>query len=186
MKKLVLTMVAIVVAVAFVNVKAQTYTTRNATIYFNPNRDQSHKDYEAKSTEGTAKLDAATGKVALLVGMKTFHFNNALLEEHFNENYLNTDKIPNATYQGKLAGFNASMLTKDGTYKLTSEGQVALHGATQPFSSPVTLVVSGKTITFSADFDIKAADYKIDIPGSVKDKLLEAVPVKATIKFQLN
>jgi polyisoprenoid-binding protein YceI len=165
---------------------AQKYITRDAYIYFNPNKDQNHKDYEAATKEGTAVLQADKSEVALLVPMKTFHFNNALLEEHFNENYLNTDKYPNATYKGKLVGFTPDMLTKDGVYNISSEGQVTLHGVTQTFKSPVKLTVSGKTATFYCEFKIKAEDFKIDIPGIVQDKLSKETPLKATIKFQLN
>ena len=118
--------------------------------------------------------------------MKTFHFNNALLEEHFNENYLHTDKFPNATFKGKLTGFNKEQLTKDGVYNISSEGQVTLHGVTKNFSSPVVLEVKGKVATFNCVFKIKAEDYNIDIPGLVKPKLSEYTPLEATIKFQLN
>ncbi|MGK4422171.1 YceI family protein, partial [Klebsiella pneumoniae] len=89
----------------------------------------------------SAVLKSETSEVALLVPMKTFHFNNALLEEHFNENYLHTDKIPNASYKGKLNGFTKEMLTKDGVYNISSEGQVTLHGVTKEFKSPVQLEV---------------------------------------------
>lgn len=166
-------------------VQAQKYTTREGYVYFNPNKDQNHKDYAAASKEGTGVLQVDNSSVAFLVAMKTFHFNNALLEEHFNENYLHSDKYPNATYRGKLIGFTPDMLTKDGVYNISSEGQVTLHGATQPFKAPVKLTVKGKTATFECTFKIKAEDYKIEIPGVVKPKLAEETPLQATIKFQL-
>jgi len=184
MKKLVLIITSILLGIAFVN--AQTYKTREASIDFNPNKDQAHKDYAAQSKEATAVLKVETAEVALLVPMKTFHFNNALLEEHFNENYLHTDKIPNATYKGKLIGFTKDMLTKDGVYKISSEGQVTLHGVTKNFKAPVKLEVKGKTATFYCDFGVKAEDYSIDIPGIVKPKLADETPIQTVIKFQLN
>ena len=112
MKKVTLLIFLFISFASFVN--AQTYKTRDGSIFFNPNKDQSHKDYAAASKEGTAVLKVETSEVALLVAMKTFHFNNALLEEHFNENYLHTDKFPNATFKGKIIGFSAAQLTKDG------------------------------------------------------------------------
>jgi polyisoprenoid-binding protein YceI len=168
-----------------VSVYAQKFTTRDAYIYFNPNKDQTKKDYEAATSQGTAVLNSANGEVALLVAIKTFKFNNALLEEHFNENYLNSDKLPNAKYTGKLNGFDASMLSKDGSYNLTSSGSVTLHGVTKPFSGKVTMVVAGKTVTFTSNFGIKAEDFNIDIPGLVKPKLAETTPVLAKIKFKM-
>lgn len=184
MKKLIFLTVSIL-ALSSLSVFAQTYKTRDGYVYFNPNKDQTKKDYEASSKEGTAVLNAATGDVALLMPIKTFHFNNALLEEHFNENYLESNKYPNATYKGKLVGFTPDMLTKNGTYNITSTGQVNMHGVTKPFNAKVTLVVSGKTATFNCNFGIKAADHNIDIPALVKPKLGEVTPIVAKIKFQM-
>jgi len=165
---------------------SQTYKTKDGNIFFNPNKNQSNTEYSALSKEATAVLKVETADVALLVPMKTFHFNNALLEEHFNENYLHTNKFPNGTYKGKLIGFTADMLTKDGTYNLSSEGQMTLHGVTKAFKAPVTLIVKGKTATFKCVFKVKADDYNIEIPGLVKSKLAEETPLNATIVFALN
>lgn len=184
MKHILLLTLSIVLGVSVLN--AQTYKTRDGYLTFNPNKDQSHKDYAAASKEATAVLKVETSEVALLVPMKTFHFNNALLEEHFNENYLHTDKIPNASYKGKLIGFTKDMLAKDGTYNFSSEGQITLHGVTKDFKSPVKLEVKNKVATFYCDFPVKAEDFKIDIPAVVKPKLADQTPISATIKFQLN
>lgn len=184
MKKITLLLFVICCAAGFTN--AQTYKTRDGNIYFNPNKDQSKKDYASNSKEATAVLKAETSEVALLVPMKTFHFNNALLEEHFNDNYLHSDKFPNATYKGKLVGFNKDMLTKDGVYNISSDGQITLHGVTKNFSSPVKLEVKGKTAIFNCVFKIKAEEYNIDIPGLVKPKLADETPLVANISFPLN
>jgi len=165
---------------------AQTFKTRDANIFFNPNKDQSHKDYASASKEGTAVLKVETSEVALLVPMKTFHFNNALLEEHFNENYLHTNKFPNATFKGKLIGFTKDQLAKDGVYKMSSEGQVTLHGVTKNFKAAVKMEVKGKSCTFTCNFKIKADDYAIDIPALVKPKLSDETPIDAIIVFPIN
>lgn len=183
MRKILLT--ALVVVAGAITLNAQTYITRDAKIYFNPNKDQKNKEYAAQTKEGTAKFNSDKGEVALLVAMKTFHFNNALLEEHFNENYLHTNKIPNATYTGKLIGFDKSMLAKNGVYKMSSEGTVDMHGVKKPFKAPVTMTVNGKNVTFDCSFLIKAVDHKIDIPALVKPKLAEATPLSATITFKM-
>jgi hypothetical protein len=175
------------VLILFISVAvAQKYSTRDGYIYFNPNKNQSNKEYQAASKEATAVLKVETSEVALLVPMKTFHFNNALLEEHFNENYLHTNKYPNGKYSGKLIGFNKDMLTKDGVYKLSSEGEVELHGVKKSFKSPVTLTVKGKTATFNCEFTVKAEDFNIEIPDLVKPKLAEATPLLANITFPIN
>lgn len=184
MKKI-LIFATLLLAFSSVKVFAQTYKTRDGYIYFNPNKDQKNKEYEAASKQGTAVFNSDNGEVALLVPMKTFKFNNALLEEHFNENYLHSNKYPNASYKGKLNGYNKSMLSKNGTYNLSSSGQVTMHGVTRPFAGTVKLVVNGKTATFSCDFGMRAGEYNIEIPSLVKSKLSDVTPLSATIKFQM-
>jgi hypothetical protein len=183
MKKILL---AAFLTIVVLGLNAQTYKTRDGNIYFNPNKNQSSKEYAALSKEATAVLNADKSEVALLVPMKSFHFNNALLEEHFNENYLHTNKYPNGTYKGKLVGFDKAMLSKDGEYKLSSEGTVDMHGAQKPFKSPVTLKVKGGVATFVCNFSIRAADHNIEIPDLVKPKLAESTPLDATISFKMN
>jgi hypothetical protein len=170
----------------FSSLYAQTLQTREGVIFFNPNKNQNSKEYAAESKQATARLNGETGEVALLVPMKSFHFSNALLEEHFNENYLHTNKFPNGTYKGKLIGFNKSMLQKDGDYNLSSEGEIELHGVKKAFKSPVVLKVKNKVATFICNFNIKGEDYNIDIPALVKPKLSEETPLAATIPFKLN
>jgi hypothetical protein len=165
---------------------SQTLQTREGVIYFNPNKNQNSKEYAAESKQATAKLNSETGDVALLVPMKSFHFNNALLEEHFNENYLHTNKFPNGTYKGKLIGFNKSMLQKDGDYNMISEGEIDLHGVKKPFKAPVVLKVKNKVATFICTFNVRADHFNIEIPALVKPKLSEETPLAATIPFKLN
>lgn len=186
MKKLIVSTFLLFMGALVLNAQtADTYKTRDGNIYFNPNKNQKNKEYAALSKEATAIFKAASGEVALLVPMKTFHFNNALLEEHFNENYLHTNKYPNASYKGKLVGFDKAMLAKDGEYKMSSEGTVELHGVKQSFKAPVTMLVKGKNVTFNCAFNIKAEDYKIDVPALVKPKLADLTPLTATITFKM-
>jgi YceI-like domain len=184
MKKLSISTIILLLFTLFV--QAQTYKTRDGNIYFNPNKDQAKKDYEALSKEATSVFKVETAEVALLVPMKSFHFNNALLEEHFNENYLHSNKYPNGTYKGKLIGFDKSMLAKDGTYKLSSEGKVEMHGVTKDFKAPVTMTVKGGAVTFNCLFKVKAGDYNIAVPDLVKPKLADETPLNATITFKMN
>ena len=182
-KQIILSTLLIFISAALI---AQTYRTREGVIYFNPNKNQSNKEYAAQSKEATALLKVETSEVALLVPMKSFRFNNALLEEHFNENYLHTNKFPNGTYKGKLIGFSKSMLEKDGEYKMTSEGEIELHGVKKSFKSPVVLQVKDKVATFICNFNVAAPDYNIGIPELVKPKLADVTPLAATIPFKLN
>ncbi len=183
MKNLLLSILVLIISLTIVH--AQTYNTKDGNVYFNPNKNQNNRQYEALSKEAAAMFNSNTSEVALFVAMRTFHFNNALLEVHFNENYLNTAKFPSATFKGKLIGFDKSMLKKDGEYKLKSEGIIVLHGVTKSFKTPITMIVKNNTVTFKCGFLIKAVDYKIKIPAVAKPKLLEATPLISTITFKM-
>lgn len=166
-------------------VNAQKYQTRKAAVSFNPNKHQS-SDYQGKSTEATAVLDMGSKSVAVLVPVKTFHFGNALFEEHVNENYLESNKYANITFKGKVDGLEPAMLKKDGSYTLSVSGEAEIHGVKKPFKSDkLMLQVKGKVATFSTDFTINYADFGIPVPSTAKDKILEQVPVKALINFDL-
>lgn len=166
-------------------VYAQKYQTREGFFQFNPNKTKS-TDYEGKSSSATAVFDITNNSVAVLVPVKTFHFGNALFEEHVNENYLESNKYPNITFKGKLNGLQPTMLKKDGSYTLSVAGEVEIHGVKKPFQSGALILdVKGNVATFKIDFTINYADFNIEVPATGKDKILNQVPVKALIKFNL-
>lgn len=166
-------------------VHAQKYQTREGVLQFNPNKTKS-TDYEGKSASATAVFDVANNSVAVLVPVKTFHFGNALFEEHVNENYLESNKYPNITFKGKLNGLQPTMLKKDDSYTLSVSGEVEIHGVKKAFhSSALILDVKNNTATFKIDFTINYSDFNIEVPTTGKDKILNQVPVKALIKFNL-
>ena len=183
MKKLIFSI--LVSALVLSNLCSQVYKARDGVVSFNPNKAQTNKEYAAQSKEGTGIINIETGEVAFLVPMKSFRFNNALLEEHFNENYLHTNKYPNTTYKGKLLNFEKASFTKNGTYSVVSEGKVEMHGVSQNFHAPVEMIVKDGIVTFKCTFNVKADDYKIDIPDLVKPKLLENTPINTVISFQI-
>jgi len=121
-------------------------------------------------------LDQSTGDIAALVLIKSFKFKAPLMEEHFNENYMESDKFPKATFKGKIMNFNASKLTAAKTaYDL--EGDLTIHGVTKRIKTKVMLSNAGQKVAASSNFSVKPQDYKIEIPALVKDKIAENVKI---------
>jgi hypothetical protein len=130
----------------------------------------SFEEVKAKNETVTVILNTANGEIAGLALMKAFRFKVALMEEHFNENYVESDKFPKATFKGKIENFDFSKLNavaKDYTIK----GKLEMHGKTKEvaISAKVNKVDGG--VKIDADFTVTTDDFAIDIPAVVSKKL---------------
>ena len=126
---------------------------------------------EADNNEVSSVINTETGDLVFAILLKSFHFDRALMEEHFNENYVESDKFPKSTFKGKISNLQAVNFSKDGTYPATVTGELMLHGVTQKVSTTGTISVkSGKPSAY-AKFSIRLKDYNISIPALVGDKL---------------
>jgi hypothetical protein len=127
-------------------------------------------------------LDESTGDIVALGLVKSFKFKSPLMEEHFNENYMESTKFPKATFKGKISNFDAKKLSATkSTYDL--EGDLTIHGVTKKIKTKINLVLSGGKITATSLFLVKPQDYDIEIPNLVKGKIAENV--KVSIEFLL-
>ncbi len=125
----------------------------------------------------TFVLNPATGEVASLALMKGFQFEMALMEEHFNENYMETDKYPKAVFRGQIEGFDIKSLTDD--YKdYVIKGKLELHGKSKDINASAKITRTGSRITFISDFEVNASDFSIPIPSLIKYKLDNKVKIQ--------
>jgi polyisoprenoid-binding protein YceI len=174
MKKLMLGLIALMMVT--VSVSAQKFFTKDGNVAFDANSPL--EKIEAKTNKGTLVIDAATGKLESAVLVKGFHFKSALMEEHFNENYMESGKFPKATFAGQIADFATVNLKKDGVYPITVKGNMTMHGVTKPVEAKGTLTVKKGAITEAkAAFKVLMADFKIDIPSAVKDKIAKEAKI---------
>jgi len=104
------------------------------------------------------------------------------MQEHFNENYMESDKFPTASFKGKI---NDNVdLTKDGTYKVTASGTLNIHGVEKPRDIEGSVTVKGGNVSLSSNFRVKLEDHKIERPSVVFQNIAETIDVKinATLK----
>lgn len=139
------------------------------------------EDIKAENKKATFVLDAKTGAIELAVLLKAFNFDRALMQEHFNENYVESDKYPKSTYKGKITNFSTVDLSKDGSYPLKIEGELTMHGETKSVPAKGTIIVKDGKVSGTAKFKIKLDDFKIDIPSIVKDKVSENVNLSVAV-----
>lgn len=128
-------------------------------------------------------FDEATGDFVALALVKAFKFKAPLMEEHFNENYMESSKFPKATFKGKIMNFDAKKLSATKTaYDL--EGDLTIHGVTQKIKTKINLVLNAGKVLATSNILVKPQDYKIEIPNLVKGKIAENA--KVSINFVLD
>jgi polyisoprenoid-binding protein YceI len=105
------------------------------------------------------------------------------MEEHFNENYMESDKIPKSSFKGKITNLSSVDFLKNGTYDVTVEGDLTIHDVTNKIITKGTLEVVTGGINANSKFKIVPEDYKINIPGVVRDKIDKNLEVTVTMKY---
>jgi len=162
-------------------VNAQKYMTKNGYIGFYSHTPM--EDIKADNNQVAGVLDITTGDMVFQALIKSFHFERALMEEHFNENYMESDKIPKSSFKGKITNLSSVNFAKEGTYDVTVEGDLTIHDVINKISTKGTLEVVSGGINANSKFNIVPEDYKISIPGVVREKIDKNLAVTVTMKF---
>lgn len=140
------------------------------------------EDIEAKSSLALSAMNISTGDIIFRVKNTSFQFDKKLMQEHFNENYMESEKYPITEFKGKVEG--AQKLTKDGSYTLNVSGTLQTHGVAKPYTTMVVFLVKDHIIKASANFQLKLADHKISIPSIVGKKIAEVVKVSVNALYK--
>ena len=160
---------------------AQKYMTKNGYIGFNSHT--AMEDIKADNNQVAGILDIATGDIVFQVLIKSFHFDRALMEEHFNENYMESDKYPKSIFKGKVTNLSSVNFSKNGTYEVTVDGDLTIHNVTNKVSIKGTIEVITGGINASSKFNVVPEDYKIEIPGVVREKIDKNLAVTISMKY---
>ncbi|MFH4967369.1 YceI family protein [Gaetbulibacter sp. M240] len=143
----------------------------------------SFEEVKADNKAVTAIINTENGEFASLILVKGFRFKNALMEEHFNENYAESNKYPKATFKGVIDDFDVSELSNDVIHK-TIHGTMTFHGQSKKLDDvKLSLSKKGNSIFMTGNFMMKASDYNIEIPKIVSNKVTNEVQVD--FEFQL-
>lgn len=132
-------------------------------------------DLEADNNMVISFIDIKTGDLLFAAVMKAFKFKQALAEEHFNENYVESDKFPQAKFKGKILNWKEPYAAKDGNFDVIVEGDLTIHGVTQKVKVPGKIEFKSGKIYASSAFVLHPADFDIKIPSIVKEKIAENI-----------
>ena len=162
--------------------EAQRYITKTGKISFFS--DGPLEKIEAKNNKVNSALDTKSGMFVFKVLMKSFVFEKALMQEHFNENYVESDKYPLSVFKGKITNIKDIDFTKEGSYNAEVEGSLTIHGKTNPVKANGKFIVSANSVNGKSSFTIKLADYNIEIPGVVAGKIAEEILISVDIDLK--
>ncbi|WP_299763710.1 YceI family protein [uncultured Dokdonia sp.] len=158
----------------------QKYFTKTGTLNFEGSV-EAFEPVKASNKTTTAILDVSTGKLAVLGLVKGFRFKNALMEEHFNENYMESDTYPKATFTGMIDGFSIEDISTKKEY--TVEGDLTIHGKTKKVTATVFIVENKGTIDVATNFSVAPGDFDIEIPSVVSEKISDTINISASFNL---
>lgn len=141
------------------------------------------ENISADNNQVMSVLNQQTGEMQFSVIIKSFKFKKALMEEHFNENYMESEKYPKASFKGSISDVAKLNFVKDGTYNVTVAGDLTMHGVTNKVSAPGTITVKNGVASGTSKFNLRLADYKISIPKLVKDNISETVEITVNCDY---
>ena len=154
------------------------YFTKSGKIYFDATSPKSPENVNAITKTAVCVLDTKTGNLQFSLLMKSFEFERALMQEHFNENYVESNKFPKAEFKGTITNNSSVNYAKDGVYNVKVSGNLTMHGETKMVETSGTVTVKNGKLIAVAEFAVTLADYKITVPQLVADKVAKTATIK--------
>lgn len=168
-----------VVQFFLVHINAQTYSTLKGQVEFNSVA--AEESIAAKNYSVAAQLIYNSGKGQFIIPVKSFNFKNALMEEHFNENYMETDTYPKATYKYTVVDVKSIDINKPGKYAVNTSGVITVKNVTKNIEVPgYIVVIDENTIRLDANFVLLLSEYNIAIPKLVEKKIAQEIKINVS------
>ncbi|MFA6945058.1 MAG: YceI family protein [Pedobacter sp.] len=139
------------------------------------------EDIEAKNTRANSIINTSNRELVVRIPVSQFQFRNKLMQQHFNENYMESEKYPYATFKGKI---NEELdFSKAGVYSVSASGTLNIHGVDQDRKLSGKLTVGENSMLLETKFEVLLIDHKIEIPKLVFKKIAEKIEVTASINY---
>ncbi len=157
------------------------YSTKTGTAFFDAGTGV--EDISGTNKATVSAFDAISGQIQFSIMVKGFEFWSQLMQDHFNENYMESDKYPKSTFTGKITNIDKVNFDKDGSYPVVVKGTLEIHGVKKEVETKGTFKVAGESVNATSEFIVVMDDYKIAIPGVVKDKLSKTAKIKINCTY---
>ncbi|HMK05196.1 MAG TPA: YceI family protein [Ferruginibacter sp.] len=161
---------------------AQVYFTKNGRVSFFSSTPL--EDIKADNNQAISILNTSSGELQFSLLNNAFHFKKALMEEHFNADYIESAKYPKSTFKGTIANISSVNLNTDGVYKVIVSGNLDIHGVTKAISVPGTITVRSGSISANSVFKVKVKDYNISIPAAVRNNIADDIEITISCNYE--
>lgn len=159
----------------------QKYISKNGHIWFYSHTPM--EDIEAHNRQVVSILNISSGDLLFNLLIKSFEFKRALMQEHFNENYMESDKIPKASFKGYITNINKIDFKKDGSYMAEITGIISIHGVLRTLNTTGNIEIKNGVISANAKFKLVPKDFDIKIPSLVENKFASAMDVTVELTY---
>lgn len=159
----------------------ETYFTRSGQIYFISKTDAI--DIDATNNQVASFFDIETGKIQFAVLIKSFEFTLATAKEHFNEEYMESDKFPKAIFKGEIIDYDKNKLLANNTYQIIVKGEITIKGITKNIEVAGQITIQNNQVLASSDFKLSIDDFGIKVPKLVEHRVARQILVKVNMAY---
>jgi polyisoprenoid-binding protein YceI len=154
------------------------YYTKNGHVDFYSST--SMEDIQAKNEKVTSVINVTNGDLEFSILINAFQFEKALMQEHFNENYMESGKYPKSTFKGRITNLDKINFNADGSYPAEAEGDLTMHGVTKKITAKGMIIVKDGKFKVESEFMVQPEEFKIEVPSLVRNKI--AREIKVTVR----
>ena len=158
------------------------YLTNNGMISFYSHT--SLEDIKAENFDVASVIDASSGEVAIIVKMTDFQFKKKLMQEHFNENYVESELFPKAIFKGTILNNAQVDYAVENEYKVRVKGEMTIHGISNIVEAEGVIAVISEGIAAKTKFLLNPEDYDIKIPKVVRKNIAERLEITVELSYQ--
>ncbi|MEP6583965.1 MAG: YceI family protein [Ginsengibacter sp.] len=161
---------------------AQEYLTKNGRVSFFSKA--TLENITADNNQVVSLLNTQTGDFKFYLLVNAFHFPKAMMEQHFNSDYMESDKYSSSAFKGTIAEINKIDITKDGSYNVSVSGSLELHGVTKTMTTTGTIIIKNGKLSAISVFKILLKDFNIKIPSVVINNISEQIEITVNCQYE--
>lgn len=132
------------------------------------------EDIKADNTQVLSIVDADTGEIAIQLLMRSFQFKKALMQQHFNDSYVESHKFPKAKFRGFIINLDSLV---NGYTETQIKGTLNVHGKDKEIEVPAKIFRSDDELRITGGFTVEVADFDIKIPAVVRNNIAKTIKV---------